>query len=74
VLEAIRKRNGSERVSREHVPLKAEAPMYSKLSGSSMEAAPNGTHIYKAELKDAIAKGGDGWEVLNRKKRFVRAS
>lgn len=27
---------------------------------------------YKAELKTAKAKGGDGWEVLNRKNKFVR--
>mmetsp|Transcript_30756 Transcript_30756/g.98238 ORF Transcript_30756/g.98238 Transcript_30756/m.98238 type:complete len:522 (+) Transcript_30756:266-1831(+) len=28
--------------------------------------------FYKSELKEAKAKGGDGWEVLNRKSRFVR--
>eukprot|EP00962_Isochrysis_galbana_P001470 scaffold388_cov111-Isochrysis_galbana.AAC.2 len=27
---------------------------------------------YKAELKAAKANGGDGWEVLNRKKAFIR--
>eukprot|EP00962_Isochrysis_galbana_P026278 scaffold8138_cov108-Isochrysis_galbana.AAC.1 len=27
---------------------------------------------YKAELKAAKANGGDGWEVLNRKKAFLR--
>jgi hypothetical protein len=29
-------------------------------------------YVYKAELKDAKAKGGNGWEVLHRKNRFVR--
>jgi hypothetical protein len=28
--------------------------------------------FYKSELKEAKSKGGDGWEVLNRKSRFVR--
>jgi hypothetical protein len=28
--------------------------------------------FYMSELKDAEAKGGGGWEVLNRKNRFVR--
>jgi hypothetical protein len=28
--------------------------------------------FYNSELKDAKAKGGDGWDVLNRKNRFVR--